>query len=488
MSILFTSSLVGPNGITLKRPRISRAHRCSVLLLCCIAWSAVAGSSAGSAALQIGLNCMLDRGRAHPVCSAGMPLLCGLTAAEPAVEPQSPADTPSPGQQSSEKTARSFEDWTRLLQSGTQIEKLEAVRNLLLAGEKAVEPLLAALADTDPVVRAEAIVALGQLAPAKAEQIVPALFQQIRKDDGYVQEWPNWVLACQAIGKFGEAAQQVLEPEWATTDSAKLAVLCIVHSEMGPAAAPIVPKLLALLEKDDDTYRRAAIGALVSIGPASAPAVPLLRKYLYHEDFHTQYWACRALGAIGKEALPAVPDLVDRLKNGAASVRRNAAMALGKLGPEIGDAAIAALMQAVDDPLQPVREQAVLALGRIGPPAASQAREVIEKSHQQRPIFPHSAATWAIWRLGGPLQPLAESLLAEIKEGTYRDEATVILREMGNQAKPVLERLQQASKQLQQGLREELQPEQQERQAEEVANIEATLQELGVNPSTEQKE
>lgn len=368
----------------------------------------------------------------------------------------------------------------RYLAEGTAEERIQAIRVLVRMGELGIKPIVGALTDQDPGVRAEAIVGLGQLAPLGAELVVPRLIERMAQDDGFVNGEANWVRASQAIGKYREKVLPILEKEWENNDPKRRAILCVVCYELGPVAAPFVQRLIALVKDGHNYYRRAAIGALMAIGPEAAPAVPVLRKQLYHEDFHTQYWACRALGAIGSQALPAVPDLVDRLKNGVASVRRNAAAALGKLGPQIGPEAVAALIQAVDDPIQPVREQAVLALGRIGPEAAGQAREAIENSHEKRPIFPRSAATWAIWRLGGPIEPLAESLIAEIKEGVYREEATALLYDMGSAGEPVRKKL------------EESLPEVAGKDPEKAANIEEALKELGAKAQhhegeTEQK-
>jgi len=58
-------------------------------------------------------------------------------------------------------------------------------------------------------------------------------------------------------------------------------------------------------------------------------------------------------------------------------------------------------------------------------------------------------------------------LVAEIKEGIYREEATAILREMGTAGEPIQKRLKECLS------------EASETDSEEVANIQATLQELG---------
>jgi HEAT repeat protein len=365
----------------------------------------------------------------------------------------------------------SLEDCKRVLAEGDEASRLKAVSALESMGQEAVPVLLTALDDSHDAVRARAIVAIGKLAPAHAEVAVSKLLELAQKDGAQVDEWPNWILAFKAIGKFGETALPTLDEQWKNASPEKKAVLCVAYSELGPAAGPAVPKLIELIEEDNLVNRRQAVGALMAIGPAAAPAVPVLRKALYHEDFHTQYWACRALGAIGEPALPAVPDLIDRLKNGAASVKRNAAAALGKIGPKIGPEAIQALIEAVDDVVQPVREQAVLALGRLGPDVAGSAREAIEKSHARRPIYPASAACWAIWRLGGPFEPLKNSLISDIRAGIYRDEATEIVLTMGRDAEPVIKELEALARSLAQ---KKLAP----LEEEELANIQQTLAEV----------
>lgn len=371
---------------------------------------------------------------------------------------------------------KTVQDYKRMLSEGDEAQKLQAIQGLRVIGAEAVPVVVDALDDPSDVVRAEAIRALANLAPAHAELAVPKLLELAQKDGAFVdEEWPNWILAFKALGRFGKDALPILEKEWQGSTPEKRAVLCVALSELGPAAAPAVPKLVELIEKDEPVNRRQAVGALVAIGPAAAPAVPVLRKALYHDDFHTQYWACRALGAIGEPALPAVPDLVDRLKNGVASVKRNAAAALGKLGPKIGPEAVEALIAAVDDPVQPVREQAVLALGRLGPEVAPQAKDAIEKSHAKRPIFPASAAHWAIWRLSGPLEPLSKSVIKDVEEGIYREEATEILRLMGPDAQPILVALEKALESYSSG------PE----DAEKRENVAQTLRELGRLPAGE---
>jgi hypothetical protein len=365
----------------------------------------------------------------------------------------------------------SLEECRRILTEGDEASKLQAVAALESLGQDAVPVLLTALGDPRDTVRTRAIVAVGKLAPAHADVAVPKLLELAQKDGAQVDDLPNWILAFQAIGKFGAQALPILDAEWTNASPEKKAVLCVAYSELGPAAAPAVPKLIELIQEDNVVNRRQAVGALMAIGPAAAPAVPVLRKALYHEDFHTQYWACRALGAIGEPALPAVPDLIDRLKNGAASVKRNAAAALGKIGPKIGPDAVQALTEAVDDVVQPVREQAVLALGRLGPDVAGPAREAIEKSHARRPIYPASAACWAIWRLGGPFEPLKNSLISDIRGGIYRDEATEILLTMGRDAEPVIQELEALARALGAKKLEPL-------EEEELANIQQTLAEL----------
>ncbi len=108
---------------------------------------------------------------------------------------------------------------------------------------------------------------------------------------------------------------------------------------MGPAAAPAVPELLALLERAP-THRpsrtpHAAALALSRIGPAAVDGVV---KLLEHSSAEVRMNAAAALGNPGAAAAPAVPRLIAMLASEDPEEQMAAANALGRLGAVAADA------------------------------------------------------------------------------------------------------------------------------------------------------
>ena len=93
-----------------------------------------------------------------------------------------------------------------------------------------------------------------------------------------------------------------------------------VH-KIGPDAAPLVPDLIPILDKEDIAGNGAAM-ALETIGPAAAPAIPKLTMLLRQGG----KWRSRAIevfGRIGPAAAATLPDFVPVLKASAPGVCRN---------------------------------------------------------------------------------------------------------------------------------------------------------------------
>jgi HEAT repeat protein len=108
--------------------------------------------------------------------------------------------------------------------------------------------------------------------------------------------------------------------------------------------------------------------------------------------------------------------LIHWLRTGVTSVRRNAAAALGNIGPDAGQPAADALIDALSDPLQPVRQNAVVALGQLKPLAAK-AAPVIEKMLQEPAKFaPRATAARTLWQLDPESKKPVEALLRDLVE------------------------------------------------------------------------
>jgi len=181
------------------------------------------------------------------------------------------------------------------------------------AAKPAVGLLIKALRDNVTSVRRNAAEALGRLGPAVAPEAVKPLIDTI--DDPLV---PVREEAVRALGDFGDLAKPAIpaleaaafSPQsrvqaqaalalWKLTKNAQplLPVLkellhggnleweaAQVLGEMGPAAEPVVPDLIAALERGDESVQIFTAEALGRIGPAAKPALPALRKLLEHDE------------------------------------------------------------------------------------------------------------------------------------------------------------------------------------------------------------
>jgi HEAT repeat protein len=268
------------------------------------------------------------------------------------------------------------------------------------AGERAAR-LSAIVADAraDAERREVAAWALGRRGEASAAA-APALARALRADPdagvraaaaralGYI---PGAVAPAAAalVGALGDAAQGV---RWAAAqalaaqplrapDGAVARLVPVLSSrdpyvrgfavwslgELGAAAEPAVPALVAALRDEDDVPGVAA-QALAKIGPAARAAVPALLEVLGRDDARRRWNAAGALGRIGPGARAATPALAAALRDGDARVRAQAALALGRIGAAT-EVVVPALAAALRDESEDVRAQAARALGRLGPGA-----------------------------------------------------------------------------------------------------------------------
>lgn len=252
-------------------------------------------------------------------------------------------------------------------------------------GTLGVPSLTNALASTNPVVVSFALRALASLGPVAADAL-PALIQTL---DG-----PNAPRALQALGNIGSEARTAIpriermgnpvrggfpgnvavalrriDPEHPALDcliaraadrrdplqaSASISLL----GEIGPAARPALPVLLAALA--EPLLATPAAQAIHSVDPGNADAVPLLLRYLRGGDLNAAAWLARweppheaGIAALAK----AVGTGDDGHKVWAMEV-------LYQVGPR-ARAAIPALEAASRDPRTSVRDAARCTLRKI---------------------------------------------------------------------------------------------------------------------------
>lgn len=96
---------------------------------------------------------------------------------------------------------------------------------------------------------------------------------------------------------------------------------------LGDRAQPAVPRLLTMLDRDQD--RPIALQALRAVKPRE---VPRLMTALQHRDPAVRIFACEALGQLGPAAKEAVSALQDKVKGDADGVKEAAKKALEQIG------------------------------------------------------------------------------------------------------------------------------------------------------------
>ncbi|MGE3171358.1 MAG: HEAT repeat domain-containing protein [Planctomycetota bacterium] len=134
--------------------------------------------------------------------------------------------------------------------------------------------------------------------------------------------------------------------------------------QLGPAGAPAMPQLAALLRGDDPASAHRALLAIEGLGAAAEPAMPQLVERLDGDDPFLRQLALAALRAIGPAAAPAMPHVARCYDAGA---RITVVRGLHRLGP----VAEPLLRRAAEDPAAGanVRAQAAVELALLDAPA-----------------------------------------------------------------------------------------------------------------------
>lgn len=122
-------------------------------------------------------------------------------------------------------------------------------------------------------------------------------------------------------------------------------------ADLGPAAAPAIPALIALLQRErvPRPFRTPPSSAF-ALGRIGLPAAAPLAGLLGSPEPHVRLAAVMALGFIGKPAAPEAPALLPLLRDPDAEIRHAAALALATIGVETEPVlnALAAALSAED--------------------------------------------------------------------------------------------------------------------------------------------
>src|SRR6185312_12325684 len=160
-------------------------------------------------------------------------------------------------------------------------------------------------------------------------------------------------------------------------------------ASLGPVANAAAPSLREILQDEDEEMRFKAALALASFGSGAEAALPILSDMLISGDRLKRKAAAFALRSMGAEAKPVTATLIRGLRDQEKRVRARCASTLGKIGPEVGDDAIHALLEAERDDEPDVRLSVERALGAIGKEnvAAAQKRATDFEARNFFPLF-----------------------------------------------------------------------------------------------------
>jgi HEAT repeat protein len=252
-----------------------------------------------------------------------------------------------------------------------------AARALGKLGEPAVDILVEALDDGDPVVRRSAAKALGEMGEIAAPAI-PALVEMLE------------------------------HPAWQSQDAAAEALGAI-----GPAAADAAPLLLDRLATGPPVLATTSARALGSIGaPGSVEAI--LEGFGEADPTHGPFFPA-ALGFLGPTAIDAMEALVSMLEDPSPDVRSRAAWALGELGPSAVDAA-PALAGAVEDGYMGFNVDAIESIGKIGSCPSKILSPLIHAMGQTGYSKVRAAAMRAALACGGKAKKVVPALIAALED------------------------------------------------------------------------
>ncbi len=223
-------------------------------------------------------------------------------------------------------------------------------------GPSAVDLLIVALHDRDPMVRGGAARAL-ELIGSKAKAAAPALIAALTAGEPADDPGPS-------IASSG-LPEDPFAPEPQPT---------AYYAALKAIGAATVPALLEQFAGPDPKSRETAARALAFLGPAAKPAVPRLVASL--DDPDRRFDAAWALGGIGPLARASIGPLIVGLKDPDPAFRARSAQTLGRIDraqsppryhyENVGQRAVEPLTAALADPDARVREASATALCSIG--------------------------------------------------------------------------------------------------------------------------
>ena len=232
---------------------------------------------------------------------------------------------------------RSSAQWIEALGDPDPLDRADAASalgNILRLQPKlpnVVRALVDALADTSDIVRSAAGLALATdrvKAPAAIPGLLAALgdsaHPRMRQQAAYV------------LGLFGTTAAGAvpsLAAALSDTDAGVRAASAEALGRVGPDAGLAMPELERVSRDPEPGVRLKAVEAVLNIRPPTWQSRPFFMRALADSDAVVRAAAAYSLGALKAEAAPAIPRLIELLSDSDVYVRRAAVFALGEIGP-----------------------------------------------------------------------------------------------------------------------------------------------------------
>jgi len=253
---------------------------------------------------------------------------------------------------------------------------------------RSVSELRSTLRDPDMSVRLAAVEELGQRA-SSSQEAVDALVEALGDSEPLVRRFAAHGLA----GVPSVSAPTLLalsrllqDPEVEPRESAAQALAMLAPRAPAESVADLGSKLAAAVSDSQESVRAHAIEAIGGLGAAGARLVPAVKPALERA-------------------------LVDK----SARVRGAAAAALGQLGAGV-PGTVALLTKALADPVHDVRKEAVIALEKMGPDAAP-ATKALVRQLRGKEIYLRVFAADALTAIGPRARAALPELKAMVKRG-----------------------------------------------------------------------
>lgn len=274
---------------------------------------------------------------------------------------------------------RSSREWIASLDDSSvavRVQAIDALRRILRVkpnSPRVVEALIRALGDSVDAVRMSAGVAL-TTEGVRAGGAVPALHNALHDSAHAIVRWQAAIILGRLAPSAGQASVPVLTEALSDEEPQVRAAAAEALGRIGQGSAPALPQLFLLVRDPDATVRLKTVEALPNV-TRDTSIISRLILALSDSAPEVRRGSAASLGALGTSTSRSVAALGRALEDPSAAVRAAAALALAEIGPP-ARASRVALLAAQRDSSAQVRRVVEDALRRIaGDTSRSNARD-----------------------------------------------------------------------------------------------------------------